>query len=425
MARETMRSSRHLGVDPDRVWAHLRDFSAPWHPMIATMAREQGGAVRAFTVTGEDTLFRERLTWFSDSGMAMGYTHLQGIKGARGYRGWLQVSASERGGSLVTMSAEIDATAKRAAEIAAGTKLVFDCGLAALPALTKAAPPAPITDPGPVPAQSITIDDLPKLALSVTPDRTGPLCLFLHGIGGNRGNWDRQLGHAGAITRAAAMDLRGYGNSTLGSAHSTVEDYCADIHRVMEVLGARQIILCGLSYGAWIATSFAMDHPELVAGLILSGGCTGMSEAGPEERDAFRVSREVPLDAGQTPADFAAAVIEAITGPYATDAVRAELTASMAAIPAATYRDALRCFTNPLRKLDFSRLAMPVLMMTGEHDRLAPPHEIKSVATRIHEATASPDVRFEMIHGAGHLCNVEAAEAYNRPLLEFLRRIVQ
>jgi pimeloyl-ACP methyl ester carboxylesterase len=64
-------------------------------------------------------------------------------------------------------------------------------------------------------------------------------------------------------------------------------------------------------------------------------------------------------------------------------------------------------------------------MMTGEHDKLAPPHEIKSVATRIHEATKAPDVRFEMIQGAGHLCNVEAPDAYSRPMLEFLHRVVQ
>ena len=48
-----------------------------------------------------------------------------------------------------------------------------------------------------------------------------------------------------------------------------------------------------------------MRYPEMLAGLVLSGGCTGMSEAGPEEREAFRVSREVPLNAGQVPADFA------------------------------------------------------------------------------------------------------------------------
>ena len=65
-----------------------------------------------------------------------------------------------------------------------------------------------------------------------------------------------------------------------------------------------------------------MRHRDKLAGLILSGGCTGMSEAGPEEREAFRLSREVPLDAGQTPKDFAPAVVNIIAGPNASDRCR-------------------------------------------------------------------------------------------------------
>ena len=76
-----------------------------------------------------------------------------------------------------------------------------------------------------------------------------------------------------------------------------------------------------------------------------------------------------------------------------------------------------------MERFDFSRLTMPVLMMTGEHDRLAPPAEIRSVAGRIWDAAPRPDVRFEVIAGAGHVCNVEAPEAYARPLLDLLARL--
>jgi pimeloyl-ACP methyl ester carboxylesterase len=163
----------------------------------------------------------------------------------------------------------------------------------------------------------------------------------------------------------------------------------------------------------------------MLAGLVLSGGCTGMSEAGPDEREAFRVSREVPLNAGQVPADFAPAVVKVLAGPNATDATRQALLASMAAIPASTYRDALVCFTNPLERFDFARLTMPVLMMTGEHDRLAPPAEIRGVAGRIWDSAPQPDVRFEVIGDAGHVCNVEQPDAYSRTLIDFLRRLPQ
>ena len=225
------------------------------------------------------------------------------------------------------------------------------------------------------------------------------------------------------ILRAAALDLRGYGDSTLGSGQSTVDDYCDDIRRVAVGLGAEKLVLCGLSYGSWIATSFAMRYPEMLSGLVLSGGCTGMSEAGIAEREAFRLSREVPLNAGQTPADFAPAVVKVLASPQASPETRATLLNTMAAIPTATYRDALICFTNPPERFDFARLTMPVLLMTGQHDRLAPPSEIRSVAGRIVDLVPRSDVRFEVITAAGHVCNVEQPAAYNARLTEFLRRL--
>jgi pimeloyl-ACP methyl ester carboxylesterase len=66
---------------------------------------------------------------------------------------------------------------------------------------------------------------------------------------------------------------------------------------------------------------------------------------------------------------------------------------------------------------------MPVLLMTGENDRLAPPAEIRGVAKRIHAQSPRPDVRFETIAGAGHVCNIEEPEVYNRILLDFLEAL--
>ena len=426
MGRERVQVHAHISADPAAVWAMARAFGGAWHPWIATIRTErdaQGHLIRAFTVTGEPTLYREQLTFFSDSDRVLAYTHLEGIAGAESYDARLTVTAAEAGGTVVTWTATIAAPAARLAAICDGTRAVFEAGIEALRGargVQDIPPTAPATAHGPI--TEMTIDDLPRLGLSVTPDLgDGRLCLFLHGIGGNRRNWHSQLGAVGHLIGAAAMDLRGYGDSTLGPRGSTVDDYCADILRVAQVLGARRLVLVGLSYGSWIATSFAMRHPDMLDGLVLSGGCTGMSEAGPEEREAFRLSREVPLNAGQVPADFAPAVVKVLAGPQASEGVRAELLASMAAIPATTYRDALVCFTNPLERFDFARLTMPVLMMTGEHDRLAPPAEIRGIAGRIWDSAPRPDVRFEVIAGAGHVCNVEAPGTYSSHLADFVQ----
>jgi pimeloyl-ACP methyl ester carboxylesterase len=424
MPRDTVHVHARLAADPEAVWALARDFGGAWHPWIETIRTERdakGHLIRAFTVKGEATLYREQRTYLSDSDRVLAYTHLDGIAGADSYDARLTVSPAEDGGCVVAWIAQVSAPAARLGSICEGTRAVFEAGIAALGAAPPAPAPAPRVAAPAVKIEEITLDGLPRLGLSVTPDLgDGRLCLFLHGIGGNRRNWHSQLAAVAPHMRAAALDLRGYGTSTLGPRQTGIDDYIADIQRVAEALGARRLVLVGLSYGSWIATSFATWHPDRLDGLVLSGGCTGMSEAGPEEREAFRLSREVPLNAGQVPADFAPAVVKVLAGPHATDEVRAELLASMSEIPASTYRDALTCFTNPLERFDFARLTMPVLMMTGEHDRLAPPAEIRGVAGRIWDSAPRPDVRFEVIPRAGHLCNIEEPGPYNRHLTEFL-----
>ncbi len=435
--RKTVESTATSEASPDAVWAVAGDFFKPWHPAIATMAAEPH-RIRAFTVRGEEKTYRERLTYISQSDRTYAYAHVAGIKGVDLYNAQLSVSPGEGGGSVITMSAELSAPDGRAEEIAAGTQAIFDDGVQSLAKVSSpdairdasSEMPAPEADAPIKPGNNyastevLTLDTRPNLTLSLTRPKSGPLCLFLHGIGGARTNWDAQLTATAPHTRAAALDLRGYGVSDLGDEQTNIVDYCTDILRICEVLHVDKLILCGLSYGSWIATSFAMRYPDMLAGLVLSGGCTGMSEAAAEERSAFREAREAPLDAGKTPADFAPEVVDVIAGPNASDAARADLLASMSAIPAATYRDALACFTNPKEKFDFRRLTMPVLMMTGEHDRLAPPSEIRAVAGRIHDHAPDPDVQFEIINGAGHVCNVEAPEAYNAHLIPFIKRLV-
>jgi pimeloyl-ACP methyl ester carboxylesterase len=432
MATELVRVTGMAAAEPAEVWAIARDFGGAWHPFIErieTRRGKRGAEVRRFTTKGDDALYEEQLTYFSDSDRTLAYQHLAGIEGIDGYYAQLSVSGRDDGGCTIEWTARIEAPVHRAKEAALGTAKVFEAGIAALGSLAETGAakrgrsPRAGSPPRSTVLETISVAGEPALEVTVTHGAGKTLVLFLHGIGGERGNWVSQLRPVGVNARAAALDLRGYGGSRLGLAQTTIDTYCDDILRVASALDAEKLILVGLSYGSWIATSFAMRYPDRLAGLVLSGGCTGMSEADVTEREAFRQSREAPLAAGKVPADFAPAVVEVLAGPNADEAVRATLRASMAAIPVATYRDAIHCFTHPPERFDFSKLTMPVLMMTGEHDRLAPPSEIRGVARRILQEASAPSIRFEVVPGAGHVCNVEQPEAYNAILLEWLRGI--
>jgi len=432
MTKATVHCLRKIAVDPDRLWRVLGTFDLSWHPYVAScdLVRSPNGALLRSFKDSDGLIYEERRTYLSDTDYVLNYELESGIDGIQSYAARIEVT-KDGDGSLVTWHADIAAGAARIDAIADGTRAIFEAAFDALEAGASSTPikrPA-LSDAVTKPVQT-TLEGVPTLgvrASSDADDATDTLILFLHGIGGNATNWDSQLRALGADYHVAALDLRGYGRSTLGFEQSTIDDYCDDILHVMEAHGARRLVLAGLSYGSWIATSFAMRHSDILTGLILAGGCTGMSEADPRERENFRITREVPLNAGQTPADFAPAVVEVIAGPSANAAQRDYLRQSMESIPAATYRDVLNCFCNPLETFDFSRLDCPVLMFTGEHDKLAPPAEIRRVSERIaaerRTAGKITDVHFEVIADAGHVCNLEAVGETNALLHRFLSRL--
>jgi len=433
-----IQSTGQAAVSADVLWTLVRNFHGTWHPAIATMAIEHdeaGRKIRAFTVHNENKTYREQLTWFSDSEKSLAYTHVDGIDGVDQYHAKLYVNANENG-STISMQADLSAPEPRATEIANGTQVIFDSAIDAITTIANEyIGNNSVDNPDYTPSQSCesgaTINTrLINNVLAVSyvdgpTTRSNTLCLFIHGIGGSRHNWQNQLAAVAPYCTAAALDLRGYGDSKPGEKQSTVDDYCNDILSVADAFDADKLILCGLSYGAWIATSFSLRHQNRLSALILSGGCTGMSEASVDKREAFRQSRQAPLNEGKTPADFAPNVLAILAGPDITESVKQELFDSMSAISAKTYLDALHCFTNPTETFDFSNILVPVLLMTGDADKLAPPEELNQVAQRIYHASANPDVRFECLPRTGHVCNLESPDAYNAPLLELIRRVVR
>lgn len=404
--------ARVIEAPADIVWEIAGDFGSAWHPaMAACQAGPVDGAVeRVFTVHGVERTFRERQTFRDDGGRQLRYRMVEGSTVLDRYDAAIRVDGHGRGARIVWSAVLTGRVADAVRAGADETREIFEQGLDFIESRLTVAP--------------CTLEAPRRLGLLCAGE--GELVLFLHGIGGRKENWHHQLQAVAGAARAVALDLRGYGESAPAPQPLGLEDHFADISAVMAHFGARRLHLVGMSYGSWIAASFAHAHPELVASLTLSGGCTGMSEAAPETVSGFRQARLAPLDRGLSPADMAGDVVSSLKGPDCPQEAEDELLASMRAIPAATYRAAIECFTAPPFRLRFERWKMPVLMMTGECDRLASPAEIGSVARRIFEARAGEkapaEVELAVIPRAGHLCNLEAAGTYNGHLRTFIAR---
>ena len=146
----------------------------------------------------------------------------------------------------------------------------------------------------------------------------GALVLFLHGIGGNRTNWTRQLHSVGEHFHAVAWDARGYGDSDDYDGPLDFGDFSDDLLRVLAHFGAATAHLVGLSLGGRIALDFYERHPDRVASLVLCDTFPGFEASfSPEARDEFIRSRREPLLRGVSPREMApevAKIFSRVTG---------------------------------------------------------------------------------------------------------------
>lgn len=237
--------------------------------------------------------------------------------------------------------------------------------------------------------------------------------VFLHGIGGNCHNFDWQLPAFARRWRALAWDMPGYGGSAL-EGEMTWSILADALVRLFDHLEIDAATIVGHSMGGMVAQEFALTHPERVSGMVLSATSAAFGSADGEFQKRFLAERLSPLDRGLTPADLAPEVMPAMFKDHATAEAVERAVASMAAIPAATYRAALHCLVSFDRRDELGRIACPTLVLAGEKDTTAPPKGMRRMAEGI------PGARYRVIDGVGHLANLERPDAFNAAIADFL-----
>lgn len=256
----------------------------------------------------------------------------------------------------------------------------------------------------------------PAPRLCVDRAGTGDPIVFLHGVGGGRSNWRRQVERFGvAGMTALAIDARGYGGSDDYDGPLLFTDFADDVVRVLDHQELAAATVCGLSMGGRIALDLWRRHPGRVARLVLADTSAGSKETqDPAKVEAFLAARRKPLLDGLSPAELAPTLVETLVGPNATPAQRAELTASLAALHRDSYLKTLEAVTRFTDFPPFDAITVPTLVIVGSEDRIAPPHIARAMADAI------PGAVLHVIEGAGHVSNIEAPDAFDAALAEFL-----
>ena len=244
---------------------------------------------------------------------------------------------------------------------------------------------------------------------------SGPTVVFLHGIGGNSTNWDRQCRALQDRFTTIAWDARGYGQSDDYAGDLRFGSFADDLARLLDTLSVARAHLVGLSMGARILMDFQPRYPGRAATLTLCDCHFGFETAlTPEKRAEFIRLRQQPLLEGRSFADLAPDLIASLVGPTCSQDARDELRASILALHKESYLKTLAASVNFDRGSDLSRIDVPVQLIYGEHDRLTPPSIGQDILRRIDGA------RMQVIPDAGHLSNLEQPEKFNTAIGSFL-----
>ena len=243
---------------------------------------------------------------------------------------------------------------------------------------------------------------------------TGIPLLLIHGFPHDRSLWRPQFDGLKDQARMIAPDLSDFGASGTALETMNMDDYATDLKALLDKLEIKQAVICGLSMGGYIALAFLSRYPDAVKGLILCNTKAGADDEKAREgrlETAAKVHDKgmAALAEGMLPKMLTAATIA--TQPNVSAAVKD----MMARQPPDGVVAALQGMAaRPDRTRMLARITVPTLIITGSADTAIPPSESKVLADAIlgSKLLVIPDV--------GHLSNVEAPEAFNAAVRDFV-----
>ena len=240
--------------------------------------------------------------------------------------------------------------------------------------------------------------------------------VFLHGIGGGRAAWQRQLTFFESNGyKTIAWDAPGYGGTP------TADPYSFDnVARVLETSISRirneAVVIVGHSMGGMIAQEAYALYPQKIAGLALTFTSPAFGGASGDFTRQFIEARIKPLDIGRTMAEISARLMPTMHGASSDPSGLLLAAQVMAGVPPDTYRKAVAMLTTFDRRALLPTIKVPTLVLSGSDDMIAPPKMMERMAEKI------PGSDYVCLPGCGHLGPMDQPDAFNTTLLSFLRR---
>ncbi|GBD22914.1 Putative non-heme bromoperoxidase BpoC [bacterium HR29] len=236
----------------------------------------------------------------------------------------------------------------------------------------------------------------------------GPDVVFIHGAGANHLAWFQQIPAFSREFRCTVYDARGWGVSR-GSLDVGRWAFGTDLVALLEALGIREAHFIAHSMGGRAAAGVIRHRPSAIRSLVFSGTNGGVADDRVRELQAAARSRrrgslrEYALSRGFAQRDPALAVLYRMV-----NALNPPRPRGLLGPPPPSYRGSMH--------EAIAALGVPVLFVVGEEDEVTPPEVIAAARELV------PGAELAVIPEAGHSAYFEQPKAWNRAVLDFLRR---
>lgn len=253
------------------------------------------------------------------------------------------------------------------------------------------------------------------LAIYVQGDPQAPAVFMTHSILSSSMMWNEQSALlASSGWRVICADTRGHGASAAGAAPYAMSDLVADTVAVLDALKIERAHYVGLSLGGMSGFGLGIDHAERLLSLCL---CDTRADAPP----AFAApwDERIAMAREQGCAALAQATIERWFGKPFLEAHPAVARQFREAAATTSVEGFVGC-ARAIQQLGYlpyvGRITTPTTLIVGANDA-ALPQAMQALQGLIAGAV------LELIPGAGHLPNIDHADAFNAALLRHLDRV--
>jgi pimeloyl-ACP methyl ester carboxylesterase len=241
-----------------------------------------------------------------------------------------------------------------------------------------------------------------------------PLFLF-HGGSGSYRHWMRNLAPLGTRFSLHVPDLPGFGDSGDVPPDISLDAYVGLVTEAVERIAPREegLHIAGFSFGGMIGAGVAARLlPRMRRLSVLAPGGMGRPEPHAPAVELLKVQP------GMDDAEISAVYRNNVTAMMIADPANVDedaVTLHRASIERARFRNWGLSWTDSLVGY-LAEMKFPVQLMYGENDLLARP----TVTHRVERCrTAKPDLAVQIISGAGHWVQYEAADEVNEHLIGF------